>query len=556
MQSQEAMNEDFLYPKFDFEVDGDGRLVWGITSSEMRDIIHKEIEDIQDDPVWNLARELFSREDKHEYFELSPAQLELFKIVFYRKHLFSQTICSTQYGKTLTVSRAVLCRLSSIADDYLLVVPDTKRGNIFMDYIIEDASENEYFKKKLVGIDLDEKNEMKRMLEHKSKLKLTFQIIENKKKVRYSSIEIISCEARRKKDVLNTIMGFGGKNVITDESSLIDDEIEAGIFRMISGRGEDVFYLKIGNPFYRNHFFKSWLDKDYKKVYINDDIGIADGRYSKIILDKALEKPKYNVLFGSRFPRELDQDEQGWTVLLTENQIRNALIPESSHIGNFNKLGCDVAGDGSNESVIVRRSPLVASVEYKSTDGDTAAFALKILEKKNLIVVDTNREVEIAIDSIGVGNGTYNICKSQTKNVIAVVAGSSVDEKIHKLKSEEGKGKKKQVEIGYFNMRALMYWRLRTWILSGGKLVGDWNTWQSLRLIKYRISSGKKIQIIPKEEISQDIESGSPDIPDSLAHTFWTLDKETPIIPSDPINMLLINDKNKSFRKDKKVGQI
>ena len=550
------MNEDFLYPKFDFEVDGDGRLVWGITSSEMRDIIHKEIEDIQDDPVWNLARELFSREDKHEYFELSPAQLELFKIVFYRKHLFSQTICSTQYGKTLTVSRAVLCRLSSIADDYLLVVPDTKRGNIFMDYIIEDASENEYFKKKLVGIDLDEKNEMKRMLEHKSKLKLTFQIIENKKKVRYSSIEIISCEARRKKDVLNTIMGFGGKNVITDESSLIDDEIEAGIFRMISGRGEDVFYLKIGNPFYRNHFFKSWLDKDYKKVYINDDIGIADGRYSKIILDKALEKPKYNVLFGSRFPRELDQDEQGWTVLLTENQIRNALIPESSHIGNFNKLGCDVAGDGSNESVIVRRSPLVASVEYKSTDGDTAAFALKILEKKNLIVVDTNREVEIAIDSIGVGNGTYNICKSQTKNVIAVVAGSSVDEKIHKLKSEEGKGKKKQVEIGYFNMRALMYWRLRTWILSGGKLVGDWNTWQSLRLIKYRISSGKKIQIIPKEEISQDIESGSPDIPDSLAHTFWTLDKETPIIPSDPINMLLINDKNKSFRKDKKVGQI
>jgi len=49
------------------------------------------------------------------------------------------------------------------------------------------------------------------------------------------------------------------------KTSLEEDEVDAGIFRMLAGKGEDTFLCKIGNPFYRNHFFTTWKDKRYKR---------------------------------------------------------------------------------------------------------------------------------------------------------------------------------------------------------------------------------------------------------------------------------------------------
>jgi len=50
--------------------------------------------------------------------------------------------------------------------------------------------------------------------------------------------------------------GKGSKIIIEDESCLIPDEIESP-FSACRRKGKDAMYVKISNPFYRNHFYRS-----------------------------------------------------------------------------------------------------------------------------------------------------------------------------------------------------------------------------------------------------------------------------------------------------------
>lgn len=76
----------------------------------------------------------------------------------------------------------------------------------------------------------------------------------------------------------------------------------------------------------------------------------------------------------------------------------------------------------------------------------------------------------------------------------------------------------------FVNKRAEMYWRFSNWLKTGGKLVGDQRYWDDLKMIKYKMNSRGKIQILSKEKMKKRY-GKSPDRPDSAMYTFYKMNK-------------------------------
>jgi hypothetical protein len=491
-----ALYPQFLYPRFAFDLKAD-YIDWDFDQEQMKLLMARETAEIQQDEGWKLARDIFNQDEKP--FLLSPGELEIFNLILGRSYKRSIVICSTQYGKTLTIARGVLTRISSFAEEWLIIVPDVKRGKILLNYIIKDTAENEYFKKKLIGIKLEERSSMERLMEERSKVKLTFQIIKGGS-AKYASIEIISTEARRKTDAINSIMGFGGRNIIDDESSLTDDEVDAGVFRMMAGKGEDTFLVKIGNPFYRNHFLKSWQDPHYKKVWIDYRIGLADGRYNDEFIEEAKQKPKFDVLFECRFPSESAIDTEGWSPLITQTEVENAITDDFNPFG-VPALGADPSDAGENESVIVVRWRNVAKIDYASNQIDLLDFSGEIGRSMDAYNVDVRT---CSVDKVGVGA----MIPAKMKEVGKPIQGVNVGEVCENPEDQ----------IQFVNKRAEFAWRVREWIKGGGKLLRD-PRWYQLLNIKYKEDNKRRLRIMSKEDM---LKQGivSPDAFDALALTF------------------------------------
>jgi len=486
----------FLYPKFAFDLKGE-YLDWDYTAEQLKDLIEKEKEEIKKDKLWITANSLYVQDNKP--FELTPAQFEIFKTIVRREYPRVVVISSTQYGKTLDVARAILLRISSYPEEWMVVVPNFKRGKLLLNYIIKDSAENEYFKSKLVGVKLEERSVMERLLEERSKAKLTFQVFINNQ-IKYSSVEIISAEAHRKVEVIDAIMGFGGRNIIQEEASLESDEIDAGIFRMLAGKGEDTFLCKIGNPFRRNHFFKSWLNPKYKKVWIDYRIGLADGRYTQNYIEEAKTKPKFDVLFECKFPSEEAIDSEGWSSYITQSELEMAMTDEFNPFG-IPCLGADPSDEGEAESVIVSRWRNVAKIDFASKKIPLIDFCGKISEVIDLNKIDVR---SCAVDKIGVGAMIPAEMAKIGKPIKGVNVGEICDSPTD--------------QIQFVNKRAEYAWKAREWIRSGGKLLRD-SRWYQLLNIKYKEDSKRRLKIISKEELRK---KGipSPDVFDAWCLTF------------------------------------
>jgi len=492
---------DFIYPdssNIDFKVLG-GRLTILNTPKELKRKIAREILDLQEDPVWKLAHDMFKNHDHSGPFSMSPAETAIFKSVFQRPHSRAVIVSSTQYGKTLTISRALLMRISSFPEDWLVTVPDQKRGKILINYIIKDTSENPYFKKKLIGIKNKSRDALNRLMEEKSKAKLTYQVMCDDGVVRYGSIEIISCEAKNITNALNAVMGFGGRNVVSDESSLLSDEIESGVFRMLAGKGEDTCYIKIGNPFERNHFYTSFKSPLYKKMFVNDLIGLADGRYNQPHLDEASEKPKYDVLYSCWFPKEGAKDQYGFAPIFREDLIEKAFTPLLTHFGE-KRLGVDIAGEGRDSSVIVLRSVVGAEVLYCTKESDTMVVANEVMNMMKLYEI---HPTNVFIDTVGVGKGCYDKVKRIYAGVNSYKGNFSPEQSIN--------------SIDYFNLRAQCYWRVYKYLNDGAQLV-EHNRWEEFLNIKSD-TTNDKFKIMPKK-MMQKLRIASPDVCDALMMTF------------------------------------
>ncbi|MCK9578714.1 hypothetical protein M0R01_04490 [bacterium] len=501
------MREDFIFPLFgddiiitdkDFENLGDV-----LTIEQANEFIKEEFDKLKDDATWQFARDNFQNEDESPW-EMSPGELAIFKLILFRQYPRSQIIASTQYGKSLTISRALLTRITTFPGDWMLVVPDTKRGRILINYMIRDTANNNFFARKLSGINIKEKNLLMRLLEEKSKVKLTYSIMEEDQIPRYGTIEIITADARRKQNTITTIMGFGGRNIVADEAALEDDDVDSGIFRMLAGKGEDTFLVNIGNPFFRNHFLTTWKDPNYKKVFIDYKIGMAEGRYLPSVIEEAKKKANFEVLFACKFPPADAIDSDNYQQLISDEEVKLAM-QGGVHFGE-NRLGIDPADGGEDDASIVHRSSGYAEILFNQKGLDQMDFTGQCSNK----LKETNIK-KVYVDSVQIGtysrlveiNRVDNVKPEQKWNLFGV-------------KGNETPGDPRQ----FLNKRAEMYWRLRSWIKQGGKLSKD-PIWLQLTTIKYKnVDSKGVIAIMPKDEMRKR-KIASPGAADALAATFY-----------------------------------
>lgn len=422
-------------------------------------------------------------------FELVDGQAEIFEIIVKRKYPRTQCICYTQYGKSETVSMAVLTRITTFPEKWALVAPSNKKAKIIMGALISHTFDNEYT---LAMLEIEKGDTLEHIRRERSKERMTFKHPDGM----LGEVFTISSEGKRTKDLLDALMGFGAPNVIVDESSLVDDLQHVGIMRMLGGH-KDNFLFEIGNPMRRNHFLKTSLDPKYHHININCEQGIQEGRITREFVEEMRGKPMFEQLYENKFPAQDAIDTGGFSPLYSEDALNNRIKQEVDIFGE-ERLGIDIAGEGSNYSVVVLRGHNGARVLYKQNNPDTMNFTGIILEKWR-----EHPASSLYIDKIGIGKGVYDrLCEMPELEgkVIGVQAGESADNK------EE-----------FYNKRAEMFWRQKEW-LETSLLEG--NEWMDLLDVRYKIQSDKKVKIKSKQEMAKEgIES--PDVADALSLTFY-----------------------------------
>lgn len=428
---------------------------------------------------------------------VTKGQFEIFWLIVFRPQARAQIICSTQYGKSLIVALACII-VSCLQDEIVAVVaPSDEKAKIIMRYYIDHLGDDKMFVEKL-----DKNTKLDRLQQEESKDRIMLRKDEDGSQ---GGIFVVSANTSNAKKTLEAAMGLGAKIVIGDEYCLIPDDTEATIFRMIAGKGEDAFYCKIGNPFFRSapytHFWKSWTeDEHYYKILIDYKQALREGRYTYDFVEEAREKPKFDILFECKFPPPGTTDSDGWTSILTEHEIE--LAEEGAENIEFAGTilgGGDVAkGVGQDSSTIVKRGMNVAECMYENNLVDEMQYAGEVV---NFIDDEQMNPLNFGIDSNGVGSGAYSRIREQGKPIV----GLNTAEIAHDRRR-------------YFNLRAEGYWAVRTWIRNGGKLKPH-KRWKELANVKYKTHSDGRVIIMDKVTAEK---KGlpSPDVGDALMHTF------------------------------------
>lgn len=423
-------------------------------------------------------------------FQLTDGQAGIFWIIATKAFPRIHCMCYTQYGKSDTVSMAVLTRVTTYPEKVAIVAPSNKKAKIIMGDLIEHTFDNQFT---LSMFEPEKGENLDRVRRERSKEHMTFKHPDG----RLGEVFTLSSEGKRTTDLLDALLGFGAQNVIIDESSLIDDVPYVGILRMLGGF-KDTLLFEIGNPMRRNHFMRASRDPTFEKINIDVEQGVAEGRIERSFVEMMRSKPMFKQLYLNQFPDEDSQDTGGYSALFTEDFIKASLREEDLPLVGNLVLGCDVAGEGANYSVITLRSKNAAKVLYRQHNGDTMNFAGIIAKTAEEYGIT---QENIFVDAVGIGKGVVDRLREIGLDVVPVLAGEPSS------------------EPDFFNKRAQMYWRLKEW-MGGGELVGKEN-WYELLNIRYKVQSDKKIQMKSKPDMLRD---GiiSPDVADSLALTFYS----------------------------------
>lgn len=439
---------------------------------------------------------LFRLNDKP--IELSPNQQKVFDLILYREHKRSQVIMPTQYGKSLTVAIAVLLRALTKNERFTILAPSEKKAGIIMGYLIDHVFDQPFF---LERLELDASTKLDKLRRERSRDNLTFK--------GGGGVKTLTLDARNGKRSIEAAMGFGGNRLVLDESSLIDDVLYATVKRMLGGYPhDDTFLLEIGNPFYRNHFHRTWHSARYHTLFVDYRIALQEGRYSEEFIAEMREEAFFDVFYECRFPDEEEIDERGYRQLLTSEQIEAAFVAEVPESDDPLKLGKDVGagGDYNADCLRSRRYAWIAGANRSNDTMTNVTETVRAIDEHARILPDGTavkrlRPEDVYIDDIGVGRGPSD----RLKEMGYAVNGVSV-------------GEKPQDETKYKNVKAEAYWHARSWILGGGKLLRD-PRWQQLTWIKYKVTTDKVIQIEPKQDLKKRT-GKSPDFAEAFMLTF------------------------------------
>lgn len=435
----------------------------------------------------NVLKTFTFKDEAGETITFTPGQLQILDIILNRQSPDGRKrvhiMTPTRYGKSATVAAGVVVRASTKAERWAIVAGTRDKAQIVMDYCINYSLDDP-----LIRTQLAVEGSLERLRRERSRDRLTF--------LRGGEVRVFSADSRNRQELGNSLMGFGSPNIVEDEAALIDDDIHSKIMRML-GDNRDNFLVKIGNPFKRNHFLKSYQSDDYHKIVINWQQGVEEGRFAPEFIEEMRQQAFFDVFYEVKFPEADSMDEGGWLPLLTDLEIEKAFVEDGQPFGD-KRLGVDVAGGGKNYSVVLLRSNNLARKLLKNRDTDTMSLTGAVL---NLTEELNVKKEGIFIDKVGVGKGAYDRLAEQLRGVEGVNAGEPPEDKTR-----------------FSNLRAEMYWRGREWILRGGKLEKD-EDWYQLTQIKYKADSSGRLKIMGKEEM---LRSGidSPDFADAFALTF------------------------------------
>lgn len=403
---------------------------------------------------------LFKIDGKPASEQITEGQLMIFSALVLKKSQRLNIITSTQYGKSLIV--ALACIVLSCIDGEMISIPapSEDKARIIMRYYLQHLGDHPLF-----TAQLEKGDKLDKLLMETRKDRL---VLKNR-----GGVFILSVQAHNSQKGFEAAMGEGSKYVIQDESSLIPDGIESTIFRMIAGK-KDAVYVKIGNPFYRNHFYKSSQDPRYTQIFIDYKQGLKEGRYNYDFIEEARTKPNFDILFACLFPPEGAIGKDGYVRLITDRELELSTVPQGEHAG-YKILGCDPAAGGDNSAVVLK-SNTYQQVLFNQQLSNTMDFVGVIMDLYRSYQCDY-----IVIDKTGVGQGVYDRLQDAGYPTRGVSFGE---------KSEDPM---------FQNLKAEWHWRERQWLLSGGRLLNH-PAWLEFMHIKYKNKDGRII-IQPKEEL-------------------------------------------------------
>lgn len=473
--------------------------------------------------AFQTVKKLF-KNDYGEPFEMVGGQISLFRAIYERQFPRTQFDCYTQYGKSDTVSMAVLLRATTFGEKWPILGATKDKAAIIMQKVIKHIFENEYT---LAKFEIESDDSLEAIKRYKAKDHLSFNV---DGKGTMGEIITLSADAKKKnKDAGDILIGHGSQNLVADDSALIPDMIWGKALRMLGGH-KDNFLLKITNSFGRNHAFRSAVDSDnragchlpvdyvppkipsYHRIVIDYLQGIAEGRLTPEYVEEMrgiLDPMMFGILYECAYPPADMLIDGEWIPLLTDEQIEAAQKRVLESVG-LKRLGGDVA-EGTNYNAFVIRTDNVAKIKEKTTEKDLMKTADRFMQ---IIREEGINDYMAFLDAIGVGAGVVSRVRQMKLNINGVKVGEAPT----KLSPSQLEANPQE----YANLRAELYWALRTWVLQGGALEPH-KDWMQLAKIYYRVTADKKIQIMSKQEMRARGFLGmseSTDIPDALMLTF------------------------------------
>jgi len=430
--------------------------------------------------------------DPSNPFLMTNTQARIFKSIY--ESLITRVAIKTptQYGKSDVTALACLMILCERREKIAIVAPKKLQATIIMNDLISHLFDHPDITAQL-DMPSDQKS-LSRLRTEKSKNRLTFR--------KGGEIYIITADVNTIKEEGKALMGFGATIVIADEASLIPKKIYTKILRMVGGSKEGKI-VKLGNPFFRNHFYDSFNDKRFYKVSIDWRVAVEEGRFTLDFIDEMREnsdEEDFMILYDTKFP-----DRSGENSLISGEWLDAAVNRTLKNPENIKQVGIDIARYGGDKSIYYLRigGKVVKRKTFKKLD-------LMELVGRLRVELDIDKPDVVALDIVGMGAGVYDrLVELGYTNIVGVNAGANPP---------------KQYIDQYLNMRAYIYWNLREVFSRGNiSLEFDQELFQELSETDYFFVSDKKKKIQSKDEIKKKI-GRSTDKADALALCFATVE--------------------------------
>lgn len=401
----------------------------------------------------------------------------------------------TQYGKSLSVAVALILSAAVLNEKWAIIAPNADKAEIIMGYVIQHLFDSPLFWSQLV---MD--NPLEKLKQERNKTRITFK--------GGGEIRIYSADAKNRRAVTKSLTGFGSRNIILDESSLIPNDLYGMVKRMLGGH-KDNFLLEIGNPFERNHFYRTWQDPLYYKIYIDYQEALKEGRYTVAYIEEMRKEAFFDVLYACVFPAEAEIMEGGWRRIITRTEMAALWTTDWNPQGR-GVIGVDVAWGGRDFSVISIRFDNVARILRHWHDADLMAQIPIILEEMDRWNVSA---ADVHIDDGAAGHGLTNRMMELGHGINQVLMGEA---------AEKNKD--------FANQRAERHWLAANWLKQGGRLYDGGPTddkgilvasrLYQLCLINYKQDSSSRLTLEPKKLMQERENIKSPDEVDSFILTF------------------------------------